>query len=413
MPIVSDSVIGMEDLLGRYRDAGQMDSTGSFTLDPKKAIEKLSEFSLPTSYHWILKLVQSLHLSGASVIDISAGINSVKVVSDAVPTGFDSMEDLLGHLLADPAHSSPTLRHLAAGLQGSLAVKPREVRARLTSAGESRTYVLRTGGWREEISSKDPTGRTLFELVLNRNLNERIHSSWFTLNTDIFDLFFRRPGAYDRENAVIFDACPFSSCEIRLAGKVVSQRAFGHARFPGYDIRTDPKPGERTVPLLKSMLSNADLVGNVADRRHHLVEKVVPADSGVGFKLPAESHATLTNRDEMSRFQHGLKRAYAIRMELSPLALMVFIEDGVIIQTKTMPLNCPGLVALIDASPLKKDLTTLAVVDGDQLSQVFEEVRAAGAELAQQVADNLDRMPGRAILMEKLLRPSRASKIEA
>lgn len=402
----------MEDLLGRFREAGQIDSTGSFTLDPKKAIEKLSEFALPSSYHWILKLVQSLHLSGASVIDISAGINKVRVVSDAVPTGFDSMEDLLGHLLADPAHSSPTLRHLAAGLQGSLAVRPREVRARLTSAGDVRTYVLRAGGWREEAPARDGSGRTLFELVLNRNLNERIHSSWFTLNTDIFDLFFRRPGAYDRENAVVFDACPFSSCEVRLAGKVVSQRAFGHARFPGYDIRTDPDPGKRTVPLLKSMLSNADLIGNVADRRHHLVERVVPADRGVGFKLPIQSQATLSNRDEMAGFKHGLKRAYAIRMELSPLALMVFIEDGVIIQTKTMPLNCPGLVALIDASPLKKDLTTLSVVDGDQLSELFEEVRAVGAELRQQVADNIDRMPGRSILMDKLLQPARAPSVE-
>lgn len=406
-PPVSDSqIIGMEDLLGRYREAGQVDSSGSFTLDPKKAIEKLAEFQLPSSYHWILKLVQSLHLSGARVIDITAGIHSVKVVCDAVPSGFHSMEDLLGHLLADPAHSSPTLRHLAAGLQGSLAVRPREVRAVLTNDGEVRTYVLRSGGWREDGTTRDSSGRARFELTLNRNLNERIHSGWFTLNTDIFDLFFRRPGAYDRENAVIFDACPFSNCEVRLSGKVISQRAFGHARFPGYEIWKDPNPGERTVPLLKSMLSNADLVGNAADRRHHLVERVVPAESGVGFRLPAESHATLSNRREVGEPAHGLRRAYAIRMELSPLALLVFIEDGVIIETKTLPLKCPGLVALIDASPLKKDLTTLSIVDGDQLVQVFDEVRAVGAELRQEVADNINRMPGRSVLIDKLLSQS-------
>ncbi len=401
---VSDSVIGMEDLLGRYREAGQMDSTGTFTLDPKKAIEKLAEFQLPSSYHWILKLIQSLHLSGASVIDISAGINSVRVVSDAAPTGFHSMEDLLGHLLADPAHSSPALRHLAAGLQGSLAVRPREVVAALAFSGEVRSYVLRSGGWREGPGGRDKEDRSRFELILDRNLNERIQSSWFTLNTDIFDLFFRRPGAYDRENAVVFDACPFASCEIRLAGKVVSQRAFGHARFPGYEISQDPNPGDRTVPLLKSMLSNADLVGNAADRRHHLVERVVPADSGLGFRLPAISHATVTNRHLMAGFKHGLKRAYAIRMELSPLALLVFIEDGVIIETKTLPLGCNGLVALIDASTLRKDLTTLKVVEGEQLVAVYEEVKAVGAELRQEVRDNLDRMPGKAILLDKLLR---------
>ena len=46
------------------------------------------------------------------------------------------------------------------------------------------------------------------------------------------------------------------------------------------------------------------------------------------------------------------------------------------------------------------------VVDGDQLSELFEEVRRVGAELRQQVADNIDRMPGRSILMDKLLRPA-------
>jgi hypothetical protein len=395
----------MEDLLGRYREAGQVESSGAFTLDPKKAIEKLAGFLLPSSYHWILKLVQSLHLSGASMIDISAGIHSVKVVCDAVPTGFLSMEDLLGHLLADPAHSSPPLRHLAAGLQGSLAVRPKEVKATLTRDGQVRNYLLRSGGWREGETAREASGLSRFELVLNRNLNERLHSSWFTLNTDIFDLFFRRPGAYDRESAVIFEACPFANCEVRLSGKAISQRVFGHARFPGYEISRDPNPGARTVPLLKSMLSNADLVGNAADRRHHLVERVVPADSGIGFRLPPGSHATVTNREQMKNFKHGLKRAYAIRMELSPLALLVFIEDGVIIETKTLPLGCPGLVALIDASPLRKDLTTLHIVDGDQLTEVFDEVKAVGAELRQAVADNLDRMPGKAMLMEKLLRP--------
>jgi hypothetical protein len=266
--------------------------------------------------------------------------------------------------------------------------------------------VLRSGGWREGETERDGSGLSRFELVLNRNLNERMHSGWFTLNTDIFDLFLRRPGAYDRENAVVFEACPFSNCQVRLAGKVVSQRAFGYPRFPGYDIASDPDPGSRTVPLLKSMLSNADLVGNVADRRHHLVERLVPAESGVGFRLPLESHATLSNRHMMRDLKYGLKRAYALRMELSPLALLVFIEDGVIIETKTLPLGCNGLVALIDASPLRKDLTTLKVVDGEQLAELIEEVKTVGAQLRQEVADNLDRMPGRTILMEKLLRPT-------
>ena len=392
----------MEDLLGRYREAGQVESTGSFTLDPKKALEKLAEFQLPSSYHWILKLVQSLHLSGASVIDISAGIHKVKVVADAVPAGFHNMEDLLGHLLADPSHSNPVLRHLAAGLQGSLAVHPRELWATLTTNGETRSHLLRSGGWRDGEARSIGSEEHRFELTLNRNINERIHSSWFTLNTDIFDILFRRPGSYDRENAVVYEACPFSNCEVRLAGKQISGRAFGYARFPGYEISKDPHPGGRSVPLLKSMLNNIDLVANAADRRHHLVERVVLAESGIGFRLPPESHATVTNRDILRQHKQGLRRAYAIRMELSPSALLVFIEDGVVIQSVTKKLGCPGLVALIDASHLRKDITTLHVAEGEQMTKVVNEAAAVWQQMRQELFDNIDRMPNKAYLLERL-----------
>ncbi len=399
----------MEDLLGRYRDGGKIESSGAFTLDPKKAIEKLAEFQLPSSYHWILKLIQSLHLSGAKSIDIAAGITGVQVVADASPQGFDTMEDLLAHLLMDPAHSSPTLRHLAAGLQGCLAVRPRDIQATLWENGASRSYLLKSGGWREGETKNEAKPTNRFELTLARNRAETINSSWFAFNTDIFDLFLRRPGAYDRENSVVFEACPFAHCEIRLKGKVVSQRAFGHPRFPGYDIRADIDPGRRTIPVLKALTSSSDYIANAADRRHHLVERVVPADVGeVGFRLPQTSHATVTNRDDdeiRSLVQErGLQRAYAIRMELSPLALIVFIEDGVIIETRTLPLGCPGLVALIDAKPLRKDLSTLGIVDGDNVSQLFGEVRAVGSELKNQIKENMERMPGRDILLDQLFR---------
>lgn len=400
---VSDSVIGMEDLLGRYREAGDLESSGSFTLDPKKAIEKLSEFQLPTPYHWILKLIQSLHLSGASVIDISAGIHGVQVVSDAAPR-FGGVEDLLGHLLADPAHCDPALRHLAAGLQGSLAVRPREVRASFTSDGQTRTFVLKSGGWRAGDTRKEGSGVRRFELELHRNLNERLNSSWFTLNTDIFDLFFRRPGAYDRENAVAHEAVPFANCEVRLKGKIVSRRPFGQPRFPGYDISSDPSPGDRTVPLLKSMLSNIELVAGAADRRHHLVERLVPASSGNGFWLAPNGDATLSNRAALGSLNHGLKRAYALRMELAKLSMLVFIEDGVITESRPIKLGCPGLVALIDASDLRKDITTLKIAESEEYLRLEEELRQVWRELRQEVADNIDRMPARSHLMEQLFR---------
>lgn len=389
---MADGIIGMEDLLGLYREAGQIDSTGSFTLDPRKAIEKLAEFQLPSSYHWILKVVQALHLAGASRIDIKAGVHSVSVNSDAVPAGFSSIDDLLGHLLTDANHCDPCLRHLAAGLQGSLKTRPRQIQIALVEQGKRRDYELTSGGWRDRGERAFEEAQTVFQLVLNRSVEERISSGWFALNTDIFDLFFRRPASYDRENLVVHDYCQFSSCEVMLDGKAVSDRRFGYPRFPGYDISSDPDPGRSRVPLLKSMFSQEELVANAAVPKHHLVEHLVPSASATGFKVSAHNHATVSNRAELDP-EILLERAYAIRMALEPKARLYFVEDGVVIDSAEQDLDCPGLVALVEARALKKDLSTLKVLRDAAFDSVCEDVRRAGKDLLNTAWENLSRMP--------------------
>lgn len=399
--LVSDGILGMEDLLGRYREAGQVDSTGTFTLDPKKAIEKLATFQLPSSYHWILKIVQGLHLSGAGRIDIKGGVHSVAVNSDTVPAGFTSIDDLLGHLLVDANHSDPCLRHLAAGLQGCLKTRPRQIQIALVQDGERRDYDLAAGGWRDRGRRSTETQGTVFQLVLNRSVEERLSSGWFALNTDIFDLFFRRPGSYDRENLVVHDFCQFSTCDVCLDGKSVSDRRFGHARYPGYDISRDPDPGKSKVSLMTSMFSQEDLVASAAVPKHHLVERLVPARSAAGFRVSEENHATVSNRSELARGR-GLERAYAIRMQLDPKARIYFIEDGVVIDSVDQSLNCPGLVALIDARDLGKDLSTLKVLKNDRFAQLLEEIREVGSELRQTALENLERMPAPGYVASRL-----------
>lgn len=398
---MSDVVIGIEDLLGRFTEGGTLDSSGSFTLDPKKAMEKLAKFTLPSPYHWILKIVQSLHSSGAGVIDIKAGIGGVVVTSDAVPRGFSCMNDLLGHLLADEANCLPSLRHLAAGLQGCLGVSPREVSLTLSDANEVNSYVLMSGGWRE--SKVKGSGGEKFKLVLRRSVRERIGSSWFTLNSDVFDLIFKKPKGFDRENAVVYEACKFTGCKVLLAGKEISIREFGRPRFRGYQIRSDPEPGLRKIPMMQRLWGQEEQVDWVADRRHHLAEKLVPAKSGLGFKVSAADDATLSNRSALGTHPNGLSRAYAIRMELSEQSLLVFIDDGVIIDSQVVHLGCLGLVALIDVSNLRKDLSTLKIVEGEQLGEIKQEAYQAWLELRRDIEEHLEIMPLSSRLGKRLL----------
>ena len=389
-------ILGVDDLLGRYRAQGEQESSGSFTLDPKKALERLAKFQLPTPYHWVLKVLQCLNLSGARRIGVDAGINKVTITADAAPLGFANMDDLLTQLLADAQDSTPSLRHLAAGLQGSLAVQPSQINLTIGSKGEKRSYLLKAGGWRDGEKGPTETPGDFFELRLVRNISEKLGSSWFLLNTDIFDLLFRRRGALDREYKVIDQYCNYSRCRITAGTKDTNDGRFGRPRFKNYDIRRDPSPGKAKPPALQAMYQQ-HLIRNAAHAQHHLAELVVPSENGDGFVLEPVSHATLTNRldpvVQKAATTKGLSRAYAIRMEMSNLTKVVFWEDGVMLGSKTVSTGCPGLVALVDARHLKKDLTTLQVLEDKLLEQLLEEIREAGEMLRRQIQENMHLMP--------------------
>ncbi len=394
---MSGRILGVEDLLGRFRAEGETESSGAFTLDPRKAMERLAQFQLPSRYHWILKIIQAANLAKANNVSIKAGVRGVDLVCDAVPPGFSTVDDLLAHLIADDEVSSPALRHLAAGLQGSLAVRPRSIEAIVKSGGRQSRFLLVSGGWRTAATEEVSDRQTRFEVRLRRNWSEQLDSGWFTLNTDILDYVLRRPSSYDRENKTVYDACHFADCDVLIKGRMVSRRPFGAPRFPGYDIRTDLNPGTRRAPLYQRWTSGQGLIKGAVDRRHHLAEFLQPAIDREGFRLANESHATVTNRydpgvAEASQ-KWGFERAFALRAELSPLAILLFLEDGVIIQQQTLSLGCPGLIALINAKSFRKDVSTFKIVEDESFHLLLTELSEVGKKLRSQVLENLNSMP--------------------
>ncbi len=394
---VSGKILDIQDLIGRYQAEGQHESTGGFTLAASRAAERLSQFQLPSRYHWILKVIQAAHCSGARRVQIDAGITSVRFTSDAAPEGLTGMEVLLAHLLSHEHSNNPALRHLAAGLQGSLAVKPRRIGAAAVSEGRRQDFLLESGGWRDAPASGRAKTQNGFVMQLNRNWKEQFDSGWFTLNTDVLDYVFKRPASFDRENRIVYDSCSFSAMEVRLGRRLVSDGSFGRPRFPGYQIRKDPSPGQTKVPIRARFMSSTKFVMGVADPRHHLIEKLVPAQTPGGFRVLEESHATVTNRYDRG-VEEGLKgngvgRALAIRMELAPLAQVLFIEDGVILSRQTLDLGCRGFVALVDARELRKDLSTLHIIEDDKYERLLELLKAEAEELKKILRENRDRVP--------------------
>ena len=60
----------LEGMLEALTEQASRDSSGRFTLDPRKAIEKLSGFQLYGG-QWALKIVQAAVAGGASSLELS------------------------------------------------------------------------------------------------------------------------------------------------------------------------------------------------------------------------------------------------------------------------------------------------------------------------------------------------------
>lgn len=394
--MAEDKILGVEDLLGRYRAAGVTESAGSFTLDPKKAMERLAQYRFDVPYFWILKVIQSLHSAGSQKIQIEAGVNTVTLRADAVPSGLGTVHELLTQLLVDDEQVDPSLRHLASGLQGSLAVSPNEIRMTTVSDGEQREYLLKAGGWRDGRVVAAVGKPPAFKLTLSRNFSEKLGAGWFLMTTDIFDLMFGKKGALDKESKVIAERCEFTRCSVKLGRREVPARQFGRPRFKGYDIRSDPEPGRTKPNLLMSWVGDDELVDNWAHPLHNLAEMVSPAEAD-GFFLNEVSHATLTNRTDVgivSRCRaNGIERACAIGARLDRDAYIQFWEDGVIIEHRKFPLDCPGLKAVVNAKNLSKDVSTFKIKEDDKLRKLLLDVREAGLALRRQILDNLHLIP--------------------
>lgn len=154
-----------ETLLDTLRRAGRVDSEGDFTLDGRKAQEKMREFALVDSHEYVLKIVQAAVAGGASRVDVSADARGVRVVAHGWQVSAEVLADpFAGLFISQERVEAQDWRHLAIGLNAALALQPQgiEVRAggrvlRIESA-ESRSV-------RDEASTHDGTRIDVLERV--------------------------------------------------------------------------------------------------------------------------------------------------------------------------------------------------------------------------------------------------------
>lgn len=118
---MGDQIETMQDLLHDLSSQGRLDSSGDFTLDPFKALEKMAHFQLRSPYEYVLKLVQSAVSAGATEIRLDQNGSDFSLLFDKAPFTWENIKNLPDHALQN---ARTPLSHLAVAVNCMLALKP-------------------------------------------------------------------------------------------------------------------------------------------------------------------------------------------------------------------------------------------------------------------------------------------------
>ncbi|MBM3462059.1 MAG: hypothetical protein FJX76_08165 [Armatimonadetes bacterium] len=115
----------MSDILHHLRTAGELDSQGHFSLDKRKAQDKMREFQLVDAHDYVLKLIQAAVAGGATKIEVTADAASVTLLCHGWTLERALLEQPFdGLFIAQESVDGAFLRHLAIGLNAALALQP-------------------------------------------------------------------------------------------------------------------------------------------------------------------------------------------------------------------------------------------------------------------------------------------------
>jgi hypothetical protein len=368
------AALKIEDLLKDLADDGVRESSGSFTLDPKKAEEKLRGFSFASPHHYLLKLVQCAVAGGATGVAISTGASEIRIEFDGETMQPEDVDSLMGYLLSDKvSHNRRRFRHLAAALRGGAALEPEAVIFDFSTGSSRVRRVWDEIGWRQtESPSGDAQGPHVF--VLDRTLGQ-------SMSAAKEELLSALSSNDTPEESELRGRCGYTSCEIRLDDQLLPAIGFGEPRYPGYEIASDPNPGEARPPhyVDKLVLIDKFMVGG-----HHLVEKLIPSSQERPGNLPLpDSQATVS----LGRPDNGPCYAWlAVTAQLATPKL-VYVEDGVVLLEQEAPeIPLPGFYAVISGAGFNKDLTGFQIVQDHE----HESFRAWLLKQATEMAEALD-----------------------
>lgn len=164
----------LNESLAQMSEAGELDSSGDFTLASERAQAMMDRYLLEEPRSYILNLVAAGVASGSSSVSVKTTTDDCWVSFDGFTPTEEQLGDILSYAISDSA--PPHLSELAIGVMGARALKPRWVRVTVVEA--ERTLVLTLG--KERTFEVEPEGgKPLVEVHLKEAFSLKM--LWRTL----------------------------------------------------------------------------------------------------------------------------------------------------------------------------------------------------------------------------------------
>jgi len=389
---MSERALELSDLLKELQSEGSLDSQGKFSLDVSKAKDKLAEFQLENKYDYSLKLVQAAVASGASHVLVEVNNQRARFRFDGKYLKPQELADLFYYLVESQERPQTRhLRYLASAVNSAVAVGARQIWLDCWSGKEGFRHLFTAEG-RSQVPLGRQSEKTPFtEFGLTRSVIDVAKGWWHTGNCDVWDLLTRSRNTMEKEQASIWDKCSFSPIPIKLNGKLLNRFSFGEPRWPGYVIANDPRPGE-SVPPWWVRFGNNDYASTTVHKFHHLIERYVPAGDGCLSPIPAPPHSHASIQDNYTQGME-CEAILAIQAALSSESSLAIVEDGVILSEDHSQLGTPGLVGLVSAHGLTKDISGFNLTKDAAYHRRMQDLRREVAAMMQALYRERDRLP--------------------
>lgn len=359
---------------------GEVVSSGKFTLDLRKAREKLRQYQLSEPCFYLMKIVQAVVSGGAKRIDIHLGRTRVRLLAQMPNSGiFKEAQSLIEHL-GDPQGMEPgPLRHLAIGLNSSWSVEPETVEWKFWS---SESY----GGWNLKIGADE------MEVT---DLTERPGKIEIPMGADVVEFQLTRQknlisvvkGAA-AEHVGVVHRCAFCPVPMyldsrRLLGQwsPAENMREGWSGYPYYVAErfVGPDTGPSTFRICAPPW--ADL--NLADDQ---MVNSTRADIKEDQRVQTYSYQ-LKDLPEVRADTIVCRLAVALPVAVAGRARLVLVKDGVTLEPVELGLGMQqtGVQAIMAAEDIKTDLSEFRAVEDETLKKCEIAVRSELHELLVKV----------------------------